>query len=244
MIAIGANIGTGLFIGSGAALARGGPFALVLAFLLIGITLFIMMQSLTEMAVLFPVSGSFTRYATRFIDPGLGFAMGWQYWMCGVAVFAAEATAANILIGYWTRDIHVAVWISLFIVINLAIHCFPVRIFGEVEFVVSTLKVVSVLGVIVVTWVIMAGGGPDGRKHGGEYWVDPGPLANGFQGLASVFVTAAFACGGTEMLGIVAGETKNPRYLLPPTKKSKYINTKNPLSPGPNIFWGLTQSYL
>ncbi|KAF8454020.1 AAT family amino acid transporter [Terfezia claveryi] len=215
MIALGSNIGTGLFIGSGAALSRGGPLSLMLAFLLIGITLFIMMQSLTEMAVLFPVSGSFTRYATRFVDPGLGFAMGWQYWMCGVSVFAAEATAANILIGYWTQDVPVAVWISLFIVINLIIHCFPVRIFGEVEFVVSTLKVVSVLGVIVVTWVIMAGGGSDGRRHGGEYWVDPGALENGFQGLASVFVTAAFACGGTEMLGIVAGETKHPRYNFP-----------------------------
>jgi len=215
MIAIGSNIGTGLFIGSGAALSRGGPLSLILGFFLIAITLFIMMQSLAEMAVHFPVSGSFTRYATRFVDPGLGFAMGWQYWMCWVSVFAAEATAANILVGYWTQDVPVAVWISVFIVINLTIHCFPVRVFGEVEFFVSTLKVVSVLGFIVVTWVIMAGGGPDGRRHGGEYWVDPGAIANGFQGLASVFVTAAFACGGTEMVGIVSGETVHPRYSIP-----------------------------
>ena len=215
MIAIGSNIGTGLFIGSGAALQRGGPAALIAAFLLIGITLFIMMQALGEMAVIFPVSGSFTRYATRFIDPALGFAMGWQYWLCWVSVFAAEATAANILVQYWTSDVHTAVWISIFILINLAIHLFPVRVFGEVEFVVSTLKVISVLVFIVVIWVIMAGGGPTGRKYGGEYWVDPGALANGFHGLASVFVTAAFACGGTEMVGIVSGETQNPRYNLP-----------------------------
>ena len=214
MIAISSNIGTGLFIGSGAALARGGPLSLIMGFLVIGITIYIMMQCLTEMAVIFPVSGSFTRYATRFVDPGLGFAMGWQYWMAGVAVLGAEATAANILVRYWTQDINVAVLISLFIVINLTIHCFPVRIFGEVEFVVGTLKVVSVLGFIVVTWVIMAGGGPNGKKHGGEYWVDPGPLANGFHGFASVFVTAAFACGGTEVIGIVSGEAKHPRYVL------------------------------
>ena len=93
MIAIGSNIGTGLFIGSGKALHTGGPLALVLAFTLIGVTLVIMMQCLGEMAVVLPVSGSFTRYATRFYDPALGFAMGWQYWLCWVSVFGAESAA-------------------------------------------------------------------------------------------------------------------------------------------------------
>lgn len=93
MIAIGSNIGTGLFIGSGKALHTGGPTSLVLAFVLIAISLTIMMQCLGEMAVVLPVSGSFTRYATRFYDPALGFAMGWQYWLAWVAVFGAEASA-------------------------------------------------------------------------------------------------------------------------------------------------------
>jgi amino acid transporter len=93
MIAIGSNIGTGLFIGSGQALGNGGPLSLVVAFLLIGISLTIMMQCLGEMAVVLPVSGSFTRYATRFYDPALGFAMGWQYWLAWVAVFGTEASA-------------------------------------------------------------------------------------------------------------------------------------------------------
>ena len=93
MIAIGSNIGTGLFIGSGKALHTGGPLSLVLAFVLIAVSLTIMMQCLGEMAVILPVSGSFTRYATRFYDPALGFAMGWQYWLAWVAVFGAEASA-------------------------------------------------------------------------------------------------------------------------------------------------------
>jgi len=100
------------------------------------------MQSLTEMAVLFPslAPSPATPPASLIQDSGSLWAGILDVW---VSVFAAEATAANILIGYWTRDIHVAVWLSLFIVINLAIYCFPVRIFREVEFVVSTLKVVS-----------------------------------------------------------------------------------------------------
>lgn len=93
MIAIGSNIGTGLFVGSGSILHTGGPLALVLAFILIAISLTIMMQCLGEMAVVLPVSGSFTRYATRFYDPALGFAMGWQYWLAWVAVFGAESSA-------------------------------------------------------------------------------------------------------------------------------------------------------
>jgi amino acid transporter len=96
MIAIGSNIGTGLFIGSGKALHTGGPTSLVTAFVLIAICLTIMMQCLGEMAVVLPVSGSFTRYATRLYDPALGFAMGWQYWLAWVAVFGAEAAAFRV----------------------------------------------------------------------------------------------------------------------------------------------------
>ncbi|KAI9798903.1 MAG: hypothetical protein M1833_004406 [Piccolia ochrophora] len=219
MIAIGSNIGTGLFIGSGKALHTGGPLALVMAFVLIAISLTIMMQCLGEMAVLIPVSGSFTRYSTRFYDPALGFAMGWQYWMAWVAVFGTEAAAFLLLIKFWSdRDDLVPMWITVFVIINLIIHFCPVRIFGEVEFVVSSLKVVSVVAFIIVTWAIMGGAGPKGRKHGAEYWQLPGlegGLANGFKGLGAVFVTAAFACGGTEMVGVVAGEAQYPRYNLP-----------------------------
>lgn len=80
MIAIASNIGTGLFLGSGKALHTGGPFALVAGYVLIAVVLSIMMQCLGEMATVLPVSGSFTRYATRFFGRDLGFAIGWQYW--------------------------------------------------------------------------------------------------------------------------------------------------------------------
>lgn len=128
----------------------------------------IMMQCLGEMAVVIPVSGSFTRYVTRFYDPSLGFAMGWQYWLAWVSVFGAEAAAFRILIDYWYRNESLTpLWISIFLVINLAIHVCPVRVFGEVEFVVSAIKVVSVILFIVVTWCIMGGAGPTGEVHRG-----------------------------------------------------------------------------
>lgn len=78
MIAIGGSIGTGLFVGSGSALAHGGPASLIIAFCLIGIMLYCTVHALGEMAVLFPVAGSFSAYSTRFLDPAWGFAMGWK----------------------------------------------------------------------------------------------------------------------------------------------------------------------
>jgi amino acid transporter len=78
MIAIGGSIGTGLFIGSGKALASGGPASLLICFALIGIMLYCTVHALGELAVLFPVAGSFAAYSTRFLDPAWGFAMGWK----------------------------------------------------------------------------------------------------------------------------------------------------------------------
>ncbi|KAB8356667.1 hypothetical protein FH972_024244 [Carpinus fangiana] len=247
MIAIGSCIGTGLFIGSGKSLHAGGPLALVMGFILISVALTSMVQCLGEISVVIPVSGAFTRYATRFFDKSLGFAIGWQYWcvpffffssgrlnrerervaktntkrkrLAWVAVFGAEASAFVILINYWDDNPDLTpLWISIFIVINLAIHLCPVRIFGEVEFVVSAIKVVAVVVFIIVTWAIMGGAGSNGRKHGAEYWHLPGlenGLHNGFWGMAAVFVNAAFASGGVEMVGVVAGEAQQPRWNLP-----------------------------
>ena len=78
MIAIGGSIGTGLFVGSGAALHEGGPASLVISFVLTGVMLYCTVHALGEMAVLFPVAGSFSAYSTRFLDPAWGFAMGWK----------------------------------------------------------------------------------------------------------------------------------------------------------------------
>lgn len=218
MIGIGSTVGTGLFIASGTGLAHGGPLALLLCFLVVGLLLFTTMECLCEMAVLYPVSGSFTRYATRFISPAVGFALGWQYWLCWVSVFVAEATAARIIIQYWTGPSGIIVQgmvVTAFTVIILIVHCFPVRVFGEVEFVMGVTKIVAIVILIIVSWTIMGGGGPRGRVHGGEFWVEPGALAHGFHGLASVFTIASISYGGPEVVGIVSGETKYPRLNLP-----------------------------
>ncbi|CAF3847308.1 unnamed protein product, partial [Rotaria sordida] len=182
MIAIGGSIGTGLFIGSGSALASGGPGALILDYLIIGFMLFNVCMALGELAVTFPVSGSFAIYGSRFLDPAWGFAMGWNYALNWLIVMPLEITAAGFVINYWTTSINVGVWITIFLIALLIINLFGVRGYGEVEFYVSIIKVIAVLGFIVLGIVLAVGGGPNHQYLGGKYWHDPGSFANGFKG--------------------------------------------------------------
>jgi amino acid transporter len=219
MIAIGGAIGAGLFIGSGRALATGGPGAVVLDFGLIGMMLFCTVNALGELATLFPVQGSFSIFSTRFIDPAWGFAMGWNYAMQWLTVFPFELVAAGLTVRYWNDQLHGAIFITIFWVAIVFINLAGVRGYGEAEFVFSIIKVAAVIGFIILGIVIDAGGGPNGHNYGTQYWHDPGSFNNGFKGVCSVFVTAAFAFAGTELAGLAAAETENPRKTLPRATK-------------------------
>jgi yeast amino acid transporter len=230
MIAIGGAIGTGLFIGSGSALATGGPLALLLGFGIVGIMLFNTVHALGELAVLFPIAGSFSVYSTRFIDPAWGFAMGWNYAMSWLVVLPLELTAAGITIDYWNSGINVGVFITIFLVLITGINMAGVRGYGEAEFLFSIIKVIAVIGFILLGIVLDCGGGPKGSYIGAQYWHNPGPLSNGFKGVCSVFVTAAFAFAGTELVGLAAAECENPRRTLPRATKQ--------------VFWRIALFYL
>ncbi|KAF2169034.1 hypothetical protein M409DRAFT_65346 [Zasmidium cellare ATCC 36951] len=230
MIAIGGSIGTGLFVGSGSALAHGGPASLLIAFVLIGIMLYNTVHALGEMAVLFPVAGSFSAYSTRFIDPAWGFAMGWNYAMQWLVVLPLEIVAATITIEYWNTSINPDAWVSIFLVLIIVINLFGVKGYGEAEFIFAIIKVIAVVGYIILGIILTCGGGPDGGYIGGKNWHNPGAFNNGFKGLCSVFVTAAFAFAGTELVGLAAAETANPRKSLPTAVKQ--------------VFWRITIFYI
>lgn len=231
MIAIGGSIGTGLFVGSGSALANGGPASLVLSFVLTGAMLYCTVHALGEMAVLFPVAGSFSAYSTRFLDPAWGFAMGWNYALQWLVVLPLEIVSATITIEYWTKgSIDNNAFVAIFLILIVVINLFGVRGYGEAEFIFSIIKVVAVTGYIILGIIINCGGGPHGSYIGGKYWLNPGAFNNGFKGLCSVFVTAAFAFAGTELVGLAAAETANPRKSLPTAVKQ--------------VFWRITLFYV
>lgn len=223
MIALGGAIGTGLFIGSGGALESGGPGFLLLDFAIIGLALAPTILGLGELATILPVSGSFNSYATRFMDPAWGAAIGWNYWMQWFVTVPLEIVASTIVIQYWDPQVKVpeAVWVTLFLASMAVVNLFGIRGYGEFEFWASTIKVVGIIGFIITAIVINTGGSPSGEYLGAATWQGGLAFRNGFKGFCSVFVTAAFAFSGAEITGLAAAETADPRKAVP--KASKQI---------------------
>lgn len=105
MIAIGGSIGTGLFVASGGTIAQAGPGGALVAYAAVGLMVYLLMQSLGEMTAKIPVAGSFQTFATRFVSPSFGFAIGWNYWFNWAITVAAELVAAGIVMSFWLPDV-------------------------------------------------------------------------------------------------------------------------------------------
>ncbi|EHA49222.1 Amino-acid permease inda1 [Pyricularia oryzae] len=234
MIAIGGSIGAGFFVGSGGALGSGGPGSLLINFLIIGVMMFNVVYALGELSIMYPVSGGFYTYSARFIDPSWGFAMGWNYVFQWAIVLPLELTVCGITISYWNDSISVGVWITVFWLAILIINIFGTLGYAEEEFASSAFKLLATCIFLVIAFVLVLGGGPkDGRYNeywGARLWVDPGPFQNGFRGFCSVFVTAAFAFSGTELVGLAAAEARNPVKEMPGAIKQ--------------VFWRITLFYI
>jgi amino acid transporter len=178
-------------------------------------------MALAEMAVLYPVNGAFYTYIVRFVDQSWGFACGWEYALSWLTVLPFELIAASKTIEFWRTDIHMAVWVSVFLVVLIIVQVFGVRGYGEVEFVLSIIKICACLGFIILGIIINCGGVGDRGYLGTKYWYDPGAFTN-FKGFCAVFVVAAFAFGGTEMVGLAAAESANPRKSIPTASKQVF----------------------
>ncbi|KAJ4158372.1 uncharacterized protein LMH87_008901 [Akanthomyces muscarius] len=221
-IAIGAALGTGLFLGIGSTLADAGPGSLLIAFLFVGLIVYSVMVALGEIASFLPVAGSFTVYAGRFVDPTLGFSMGWIYWFSWVITFGLELTAAGLIIQYWDEKLSIGIWIAVFWFIFTAANFLPIRWFGEVEMWLSSIKVVTVVGFVIFSICVNAGVGEEGYI-GFKYWREPGAFAEHivtgstgkFVAFWATLITAGFSFQGTELVAVGAGETANPRKTIP-----------------------------
>ncbi|KAG2413347.1 hypothetical protein HFD88_002536 [Aspergillus terreus] len=223
MIGFCGGIGTGLFVGTGAAYAKAGPAGLLLAYGVVGLVLWCVMQSIGELATLLPTAGSFPHWATRFIDPAFGFSLAISYGYCYTIAIASEVSAAAVIVSYWT-DITPAVVITVGLVLILAINLMNVRFYGETEVVAGSIKVLCFVGLVFVSIVITAGGGPNHETIGFRYWHNPGPWTNyngitgttgHFLGFLSAFVNASFSFIGVETVVITAAESMDPHNAIP-----------------------------
>ncbi|KAF2740214.1 hypothetical protein EJ04DRAFT_540291 [Polyplosphaeria fusca] len=224
-IALGGTIGTGLFLGIGTAFAHAGPLSVLLGYTMTGVAVFAMMQCLGEMSTWLPLPGAIPQYCARYVDPALGFAVGWNNWYQCAITLCAEISAAAVLVSFWDQNekVNPAVWITIVIVLIVCLNIFAVSIYGEAEFIFASIKIITILGLLVVSLVIMLGGAPDHDRRGFRYWKNPGAMkeyvgtgdTGRFTGLWSTLVNAAFSYGGVEMVAVAAGEAANPRKNIP-----------------------------
>lgn len=169
-------IGTAYLVGSGRTLSRGGPALCLAGFVIICGMVWIFSTLLFEMAAFLPLNGAGPdHYTTRFLSKSFGFAMGWNYWYAYSILVPFEITVATLVIGYWNPNVHDAVFISILFVVICTLNYLPVGNSGEAEFAFSSLKLTMLTGILILSVVLAAGGGPTGDAVGFRYWSNPGP---------------------------------------------------------------------
>ncbi|WP_122270817.1 amino acid permease [Pseudomonas savastanoi] len=217
-MALGSAIGTGLFYGSASAIQQAGP-AVLLAYLIGGAAVYMVMRALGEMAVHDTVSGSFSHYATRYMGPLAGFVLGWTYAFEMIIVCLADVTAFGIYMGFWFPEVPRWIWVLGIVFLIGALNLCNVKVFGETEFWLSILKVSAIVAMIVAGFGIMIfgiGSSTSGTEIGiSNLWAHGGFMPNGVTGLIASFAVVMFAFGGIEIIGITAGEAKDPQRSLP-----------------------------
>ena len=215
MIAIGGSIGTGIFLASGNTIHSAGPGGALTAYLIMGVMVYFLMTSLSEMSSYLPTTGSFYTYAARFVDPALGFALGYNYWFNWAITVATEISAATLIMQYWFPHAPALLWSVLFWSFFVLTNAFTVRGFGEVEYWLSLIKVVTVVVFILLGTALIfgfAGHSTDGYR----YWtMGDAPFHGGWLAAFNAFIIAGFSFQGTELIGIAAGESKDAAHSIP-----------------------------
>ncbi|BDH03580.1 MULTISPECIES: amino acid permease [Streptomyces] len=221
MIAIGGAVGVGLFLGAGANIAKAGP-SLILMYALAGAIIFFIMRALGELLLYRPVSGSFAEYSREFLGPFFGYFTGWTYWLMWVVTGMAELTAAAIYVNYWFPAVPRWVTALVFLVVLFGANLISVKLFGELEFWFSMVKVTALIGMIVIGLGVLT--------FGFSAAGDTASVANLYQfdgffpkGVGSSLMTlqgVMFAYLAVELVGVTAGESEDPEKTLP-----KAINT-------------------
>ncbi|MEV4613992.1 amino acid permease [Kitasatospora sp. NPDC049258] len=216
MIAIGGAIGTGLFLGAGTAISKAGP-SLILSYAVAGLVIFVIMRALGELLTYRPVSGSFAEYAREFLGPFAGYVTGWTYWLFWVVTGMAETTAAAVYVRFWAPGIPQWASALVFLVILYAANLISVKLFGEIEFWFSMVKVTAIIGMILIGVGVLTLGFSDAAETASlsNLWADGGFFPKGIGSTVMTLQIVMFAYLGVELVGVTAGESEDPEKNLP-----------------------------
>ncbi|MCM3238931.1 amino acid permease [Heyndrickxia oleronia] len=231
LMSLGACIGVGLFLGSAQTIELAGP-AILIAYVIAGAMMFIIMRALGEMAIQNPVAGSFSRYAQEYLGPLAGFLTGWNYWFLWVVTCMAEITAVGVYMDLWFPDVPRWIWALAALVIMTLVNLITVKAYGEFEFWFALIKIVAIIAMIVIgLMIILFGFGNGGIATGiSNIWKHGGFAPNGIKGILMSLQMVMFAYLGIEMLGVTAGEAKNPEKTI-----SRAVNS---------VFWRILIFYV
>ena len=198
-MALGSAIGTGLFYGSADAIKMAGP-SVLLAYIIGGVAAYIIMRALGEMSVHNPAASSFSRYAQENLGGLAGYITGWTYCFEILIVAIADVTAFGIYMGVWFPTVPHWIWVLSVVLIICAVNLMSVKVFGELEFWFSFFKVATIIIMILAGFGIIINGGF---------------FSNGWLGMVMSLQMVMFAYGGIEIIGITAGEAKDPEKSIP-----------------------------
>lgn len=226
--ALGGSIGTGLFVSTGVSLNTGGPAALLISYCAISVLVYCIITAIAEVGTYMPVHGATMGYhGFRYVSRSLGFAMGYLYWYSLGILVPYEITAASLVINYWHNSVPLAVWITIMMVVIVGLNFLPVSFYGESEFWFAGIKIVTIVGLLFLSFILFWGGGPDQNGIlGFHYWNDPGafrtyivstPAPTGrFIAVIATLTSSAIAfIFAPELVIITGGEMQSPRRNVP-----------------------------
>nr|WP_246540491.1 amino acid permease [Microbacterium flavum] len=228
MIALGGVIGSGLFLSSGYTINQAGPLGAIIAYLVGAFVVYLVMACLGELAIAYPVSGAFHIYAARSIGPATGFTTAWLYWLCWVVALGSEFTAAGILMQRWFPAVPVWVWCLIFAATLFTINAISARVFGETEFWLSLIKVLAIVALIVLGGAAIFGFTPLSTEHPAavlfsNFHTPDGLFPGGVGGVVVTSLAVFYAFSGSELIGVAAGETKDPAKNIPRALRSTVL---------------------
>lgn len=221
MIAIGSAIGTGLFLGAGGRLADAGP-SLFILYGVCGFFGYLILRALGELIMHRPSSGSFVSYSREFYGEKAAYVAGWLYWLNWAMTAVADGTAIAIYVlwfGQYSEFVaSIPQWVLAFAVITLVLglNLVSVKVFGELEFWFSLIKVGALVIFLIVGIFFVIFGTPTGSEVGFSLITDNGGLIpNGMVPALIVVQGVVFAYAGIELVGTTAGETKDVKKVIP-----------------------------
>jgi AAT family amino acid transporter len=207
MVAVGGSIGTGLLLGSAAAMEIAGP-AVILSFLLAGFISWTVTMALGELSSAHPAAGSFGLYADLYLGPWAGFISRAGYWVAISVSVGANLVASATYMRYWFATVPALVWIALFSLLLIVVNLRSVGDYGRFEFWFAMVKLVTMVTFIIIGGMLLAGG-----RVPAQYTAQGGFFPRGVLAPLLAMTFALYTFGGIEMVAITTGESRSPAEI-------------------------------